>query len=389
MAGDRDERLSIYLGTNTLPRQVPVNSMIAQRGPSLHRPMNSISTITSTSTVVGPVKQLSPVSEGESPRESQMQQQITPPPAALVSQHYLQPSPTVILPSDLDKLADVPLSPRVQPGHQRSDTETSGYNGPRAISPDLNALLQTSQTTSSPAGPPPPPRKTRRSPIPSVPVDVDESDQGSICSARPSAETFDPEDTRPMSVGDITAQNPARRADSMRTFWAAYDGGSPMSPDMPHTADAGSLKRDTMRTFWAAYEDPSPTYPDMPMPSDIPHENVLEANVTSPESLMFRSPDASVNLKPSISAVGKPPVLSSRVVSRVKGDHRRSRSSTQPPMPPVAALRLNASRLRSSRSATALFNDSQARKTPTPTPSEGYQSSDGSYRTPRPQPGYV
>ena len=345
--------------------------------------------------MTGPVMQLSPVSEGESPSASTVQPQLTLPPAALVARRQSLPSPNVTLSSDLDKFADIPLSPAVQSGHKRSGTDVSVYNGPRAISPDLRALLEASYTAMSPTGPPPPPRKARRVPISSVPVDVDESDQGSIFSAQPSAEIFDPEETRPMSMGDITARNGSRHVDSMRTFWAAYDGGSPMTPETFPSGDTRSLKGDAMRTFGAAYEDPSPTAINMPVPSDdaaLNYRTNLDYNITSPESLGFRTPDPSVSLKPSISAVGRVPTrmnMPPPSISNAAADHQRSRSITQMPQPPVAALRPDPLKLRSSRSANALFNNFKEQNTPTPISSETTPGIDGSYRMPRPQPGYV
>ncbi|KAF8519295.1 hypothetical protein JB92DRAFT_2786829 [Gautieria morchelliformis] len=387
----REESSSAYRGSNALPKQVPASLQLGQM--SLHGHMGSISSVTSSGTIVGPVKQLSPVLEGDSPSES-MNPHPTIPPAAFVARRQSQASPNLTVPTESDKFANVPLSPTLR-GHKRSDTETSAYTGPRAISPDLKALMQASQISAPPTGPPPPPRKTRRLPIPSVPVDVDESDQGSILSADPSTESFDSEDTRPMSIGDVTTRGSPRRPDSMRTFWAAYDGGSPMNPSMPPNVpsppDATSSKHDTMRTFWAAYEDPSPTAPSMPMPPDVAslrQNAMLNSNVTSPDSLQFRRLDPSVSLKPSLSAVGgAPPRKLPSVPSTI--DHHRSRSYTQMPTPPVAALHPSSTNLRTSNSATARFNSPQTRNAHTHTPSELSLSSEGSYRTPRPHPGYL
>lgn len=289
------------------------------------------------------------------------------------------------------------------------------YTGPRAISPDLNALLEATEADylPSPTGPPPPPRKNRRSPTPSVPVDVDESDQGSFAvSPRPSVENFDRETTRPMSIGDITTRPSPQRADSMRTFWAAYEEPSRI-PDVPLPADAADLKRDTMRTFWAAYEESSPTTPNMPsMPMDPKRGTVLDTKDWKPStgsSQGYRRVDSSVFLKPSISAVGTPAssVRSGQLASesiynkpaaasRALAEHRRSRSFNPMPTAPAPAVTSPPTALRPAVSAIARYGtpglalrEGPSRNTPTPTQSETNHTSDMSYRMPRSQPGYV
>jgi len=276
---------------------------------------------------------------------------------------------------------NVPLTPTI-PSRNRQGSEGSiysdhsGYTGPRAITPDMNALVESTRLTpTTPTGPFPPPRKTRRSPIPSVPVDVDESDQGSVCaSARPSVETFSQDDIqpdRPMSVGDVATRNPRRVVDSMRSFWAAYEDSSPLTPNMPPLpADAQTIRsRDTMRTFWAAYGDHSPEAASFPQSLRRPPTmQSMADSLASPPPLRAMPSTQSLN-QTHFSTVGtgsvprivkddlmSPTTPSSSSHSPLRTEHRRSRSFTagmRPPRPPVGfSLTPSVSRQSSAKAST-------------------------------------
>ena len=391
-----------YRARNAPPRRISVSFQLAPEPRSFHRPINN-TIVSRFGGAVDPVR-LSPVLEGESPAGS-IKSQITLPPPALVASRRSSQELNRDFNPDLGK--NVPLS----------DPAALTYTGPFAISPDVSALLPTSPT--SPSGPPPPPRKLKRIPVPSVPVDVDESDQGSeVMSALPSHEVFDPEDMRPILQG---------RPNPIHTSWAGYEGGSPMTPNIPFSPGT-ALRRDTMRSLWADYEDSSPTTADTPMQSDtasFTRGTMLDSTVVSPESPQFKRHDSSATLKPSISAVGmnisfkrgamvdsnlaspdspqfqgtvslRPSKsvagmarmnLSPRPSYRVMSNYPRSRGSTIMPAPPLAALHSDSTGIRSSHSATVRLNGFHAQKSSISTLSE--VSTDSHYRTPRPQPGYV
>ena len=373
-----DDSTSVYrtaIVSNTPPRNVLVSSKPAQRSRSFHRPMDSISTVTSAETVMEQNVRLPPVSEADLTAELATPRLVLPP-AALFgrSQH---PSPNIMSPAEPDKLVYVPLSPGASSSHKRSKTEGSVYTGPRAISPDLKALLEITESPYVPTGPLPPPRKIRRSPTPSVPVDVDESDQDSFAvSPRPSIEAFGGRHSRPASIGDITTRFPARRADSMRTIWTEYEEPSARTSNMPLPIDAAFLKRDTMRTFGATYEEPSPMTPNMPLSVDagslrsMRRDSGLESSDRRPSARSeteFCPVDSSVSLKPAVSAVGRVPLSNDgpspysiyptpAVATRIPGEHRQSRAFTPMPTTPVPAL-IPGSPLRPAASAITWYGN--------------------------------
>lgn len=256
---------------------------------SLHRPMGSTSTITSSGTLVGPM-QFPPILKGTSVNESNQSQLTLPPAAVVVPRQPQQVKRDLQL--NLDK--NTALSFASGSALKSSDTDAASYTKPRAISPDLNALLLTSQIPLSPFGPPPPPRKIRRVPILSVPVDVDESDEGSVLSAL---------QTIGVSSPDYMQHISQECHDSMRTFWAAYEGKTLLTPLSPNAAS----KRDTARTFGEAYEYYSPAAADILMTPDgasFRSDSMLNSNIISPDTPHFQRFDPSVSLRPSLSAFG-------------------------------------------------------------------------------------
>ncbi|KAF8506152.1 hypothetical protein BU17DRAFT_101011 [Hysterangium stoloniferum] len=310
-------------------------------------------------------------------------------------------------PSDTENFAHVPLTPGFQAGRRRLDSDASISSGPQR-SPNMNTLIAAiAKEPTAFTGLPPPPRKARRSPTPSVPIDVDESDDGSVCSAQPAVQAFNQDETLPISPGDVATRNP-KRADSMRTFWAAYEDPSPISSNMPLPPDA-LLRRDTMRSFWAAYER-SPDVPSFPEALVLGRNQTMSSYRGSVYSGTYKQVDSSAFCKPStFSTVGSrsvrqgdvlspplmsPPTMSPSFSSMVspplsshssatsREQHRRSRSLTSVvtfAAPPLA-ITPSVSRQVSANAVPSRFGS------PQPNGRSAQNSRNNNHRA---QPGYV